>query len=76
MDIGAASLKSEVDILKLAASLEGAAVNVYIGAVAQLGNPDHRRLVGQLVADEALHWTVLTSTLNERPPEQALSFGA
>lgn len=76
VDIGAASLKSEVDILKLAASLEGAAVNVYIGAVAQLGNQDHRRLVGQLVADETLHWTVLTSALNERLPEQALSFGA
>lgn len=51
-DIGAASLKTEADILKLAASLEGAAVNVYFGAVAPLGNQYHRRLVGQLVADE------------------------
>jgi len=76
VDIGAASLKTEVDILKLAASLEGAAVNVYIGAIAQLGNREQARLVGQLVADETMHWTVLTSALNERLPDQALSFGA
>lgn len=75
-DIGAASLKTEADILRLAASLEGAAVNVYIGAIAQLGNRDQARLVGQLVADETMHWTVLTSALNERLPDQALSFGA
>ena len=76
VDIGAASLQTEADILKLAASLEGAAVNVYIGALSGLGNRDHARLLGQLVADETMHWTVLTSALNERLPAQALSFGA
>ncbi len=75
-DIDAASLKSEVDVLALAASLEGAAVNVYVEAIAGLGQKEHARLVSRLVADETMHWTVLTLALNERLPEQALSFGA
>ncbi len=75
-DIGAATLTSEVEVLTLAASLEGAAVNVYIAAIAGgFGAPDRARLVGQLVADETLHWTVLTQALGQRLPEQALSFG-
>lgn len=75
-DIGAASLKNEVEVLTLAASLEGAAVNVYVAAIASgFDAPDHARLVAQLVADETLHWTVLTQALGQRLPEQALSFG-
>ncbi len=76
VDIDAASLTKEIDVLTLAASLEGAAVNVYIEAIAGFGTEDHARLVSQLVADETMHWTVLTMALNERLPERALSFGA
>ncbi|MEQ8650898.1 MAG: ferritin-like domain-containing protein [Kiloniellales bacterium] len=76
VDIGAASLTNEVEVLTLAASLEGAAVNVYIEAIAGMGTDAHARLVAQLVADETMHWTVLTTALNERLPERALSFGA
>jgi len=76
IDIGAATLKNEVDVLALAASLEGAAVNVYVAAItAGFGARDHAHLVGQLVADETMHWTTLTLALGQRLPEQALSFG-
>src|SRR5262245_4770264 len=74
-DINAAALKSETDVLKLAATLEGAATAVYINAIGRLGNRKYARLVSQLVADETMHWTVLTSALRESLPAKAFSFG-
>ncbi len=76
VDIDAASLENQAQVLQLAASLEGAAVNVYINAIPGLGTEEHARLVSRLVADETMHWTVLTTALGEGLPQQALFFGA
>ncbi|MEZ5666794.1 MAG: ferritin-like domain-containing protein [Alphaproteobacteria bacterium] len=76
VDIGAAALTSELDILKLAAQLEGAAVNAYVGTLATLADKDHARLVAQLVADETMHWTVLTTAVGDALPTGAFAFGA
>ena len=74
--LNAASLKSQTDVLKLAARLERGATNAYLGVIPSFGDKALAQVAARLAADEAMHWTALTGALAEALPAQALSFGA
>lgn len=73
--LGAAALKSQTDIFRLALRLERGAANAYLGLLAPLENDDLDTLVARLAADEVMHATVFMAGLNERFAERALIFG-
>jgi len=75
-ELNAASLKSQTDVLMLAAKLERGAANAYLGVIPSFDNKDLAQVSGRLAADETMHWTVLASALKESLPQKALSFGA
>jgi len=72
----APSLKTQDDILKLALSLELGATNAYISVIPNFQDRDLSRLSARILADEAMHWTALASTLGQALPANALTFGA
>lgn len=74
--LNAATLKTQDDILKLALNLELGATNAYISVIPTFQDHDLARLSGRLVADEAMHWTALASTLGQPLPANAMMFGA
>ena len=74
--LNAASLKSQTDVLRLAARLERAAANAYIGVMPSFGDRALAQVAARLVADETMHWTVLAQTLGDKLPVKALAFGA
>jgi rubrerythrin len=74
--LNAGSLKSQADVLDLAARLELGATNAYLGVIPAFGNRDLAKVAGRLAADETMHYTVLTSALGRPLPTAALSFGA
>jgi len=69
-------LKSQADVLMLAAKLEKGAANAYLGVIPAFESKDLAQVAGRLAADETMHWTVLASALKQALPEKALSFGA
>jgi rubrerythrin len=69
-------LKSQADVLDLAARLELGATNAYLGVIPALGNKDLAKVAARLAADETMHFTVLTNALGRPLPMTALSFGA
>ena len=71
-----ASIKSDVDVLKLAQRLELGATNAYLGVIPSFGSKDLAKVSGRLAADEAMHYTALTQALGQALPAQAMSFGA
>lgn len=73
--INAAAIQSQEDILRLAVKLERGAANAYIGSIASLNDYKLAQLFARLGADEAAHWTVLTSAIGEAIPKQAFIFG-
>jgi len=75
-ELNAASLKSQADVLMLAAKLERGAANAYLGVIPSFDNKDLAQVSGRLAADETMHWTVLASALKESLPQKALTFGA
>jgi hypothetical protein len=74
--LNAATLKSQADVLMLAAKLEKGAANAYLGVIPAFESKDLAQVAGRLAADETMHWTVLASALKQALPEKALSFGA
>ena len=74
--LNAGALKSQADVLDLAARLELGATNAYLGVIPSLGNKDLAKVAARLAADETMHFTVLTSALGRPLPAGALSFGA
>jgi len=72
----AETLKSQTDVLRLAARLERGAANAYLGVIPAFGDAGLAQIAGRLAADETMHWTVLASALGEQLPQMALSFGA
>ncbi len=70
------TLKSQADVLALAARLELGATNAYLGVIPAFGSRDLARVAGRLAADETLHFTVLTQALGRALPSGALTFGA
>ena len=74
--LNAAALKSQGDVLDLAARLELGATNAYLGVIPSLGSKDLAKVAARLAADETMHFTVLTNALGRPLPGGALSFGA
>lgn len=72
----AATLKSQADVLGLAARLELGATNAYLGVIPAFGDSELAKVAARLAADETMHYTVLTSALGRPLPGGALSFGA
>ena len=75
-DLKADTLKNQTDVLRLAQRLELGAVNAYLGVMPSFGERALAQVAGRLVADETMHWTVLTSTLGQPLPGKSLTFGA
>ena len=75
-ELNAGSLKSQADVLMLAAKLERGAANAYLGVIPSFQSKDLAQVSGRLAADETMHWTVLASALKQSLPDKALSFGA
>ena len=74
--LGAGGLKSQGDVLTLAARLELGAVNAYLGVIPSLGDKDLAKVAARLAADETMHWSLLANALGKPVPMAALSFGA
>lgn len=74
--LGAGGLKSQTDILNLAARLELGAANAYIGVIPAFSEKDMAKVAARLAADETMHWSLLANALGKPVPMAALSFGA
>ena len=72
----AATLKSQADVLALAARLELGATNAYLGVIPAFESRDLAKVAGRLAADETMHYTALVSALGGALPGNALFFGA
>ena len=72
----AEQLRSQADILALAARLELGATNAYLGVIPAFGQRELAQVAGRLAADETMHYTVLMNALGRPLPAGALSFGA
>jgi len=74
--LNAASLKSQNDVLDLAARLELGATNAYLGVIPAFKEGQLAKVAGRLAADETMHWALLNNALGRQLPAGALSFGA
>ncbi|MCW5654311.1 ferritin-like domain-containing protein [Hydrogenophaga sp.] len=74
--LNASALKSQADVLDLAARLELGATNAYLGVIPSLMDRELAKVAARLAADETMHFTVLTGALGRPLPPGALSFGA
>jgi rubrerythrin len=70
------ALKSQTDVLTLAAKLELGATNAYLGVIPSFKDPNLAKVAGRLAADEAAHWAILNNALGNPPPAKACTFGA
>jgi len=75
MSLGAASIKSQADILHLAQRLERGAANAYLGVIPSFQDRAFAQVSARLAADEVMHWTALTGALGEALPTMPLTFG-
>lgn len=69
------TLKSQNDVLELAARLEMGATNAYLGVIPSFKDASLAKVAARLAADETMHWTILNNALG-RPLAAAFSFGA
>ena len=74
--LNASSLKSQTDVLQLAARLEKGAANAYLGVIPSFSDGGLKQVSARLAADETMHWTALAGALGENLPTKALTFGA
>jgi rubrerythrin len=74
--LNAGSLKSQADVLSLAATLELGATNAYLGVIPAFADRALAQVSARLAADETAHWTQLNAALGRAFPTNALSFGA
>ncbi len=74
--LGVASVKTDVDVLKLAQRLELGAANAYLGVIPGFESKELAQVSARLAADETMHWTALTSALGQPLPGLPLTFGA
>lgn len=68
-------LKSQEDVLDLAARLELGATNAYLGVIPAFKDSALAKIAGRLAADEAAHFALLNFDL-KRPLSKAFAFGA
>lgn len=69
------TVKSATDVLRLAQKLEKGAANAYIGVIPAFGSKDLAKVAGQLAADEATHWALLSNALGDSLPTAPFIFG-
>jgi hypothetical protein len=69
------ALKTEGDVVALAAKLEQGAASAYVGQVAALRDPKLAQLFSSLAADEAVHWTTLNNAQGLEIRPKAYLFG-
>lgn len=74
-DLNLGALKSQGDVVTLAAKLELGATNAYVGQLSALKDPQLAHLFGQLSTDEAVHWAVLNNALGNAVPAAPYLFG-
>ena len=74
--LNAAAIKSQTDILELAARLELGATNAYLGVIPSFKDPQLAKVAGRLAADEVMHWTLLNNVLGKPLPAGGMPFGA
>ena len=70
------TLKSQADVLDLAARLELGATNAYLGVIPSFKDAQLAKVAGRLAADETMHWTILNQALGRPMMADALPFGA
>jgi hypothetical protein len=70
------TLKSQADVLELAARLELGATNAYLGVIPAFRDAGLAKVAGRLAADETMHWSILSSAMGKPMPMAALTFGA
>jgi rubrerythrin len=70
------TLKTQADVLGLAARLEMGATNAYLGVIPSFKNSQLAKVSARLAADEALHWTILNNALGKPLPAGGMPFGA
>lgn len=70
------TLKTQADVLDLAARLELGATNAYLGVIPSFKDPQLAKIAGRLAADETMHWTILNNALGRPMMADALPFGA
>ena len=70
------TLKSQNDVLELAARLEMGATNAYLGVIPSFKSAALAQVAGRLAADEALHWALLNNVLGRPLPKGGMPFGA
>ena len=70
------TLKSQSDVLDLAARLELGTTNAYLSVIPAFKETQLAKVAGRLAADETLHWAMLNNALGRPLPGAALSFGA
>ena len=68
-------LKTEEDVLSLAARLELGATNAYLGVIPSFHDIQLSKIAGRLAAEEATHFALLNFDL-KRPFAPTMSFGA
>ena len=74
--LGAGGLKSQTDVLDLAARLEIGAANAYLGVIPSFAEKNLAKVAARLAADETMHWSLLANALGKPVPQAALTFGA
>ncbi|WP_298371387.1 ferritin-like domain-containing protein [Azospirillum sp.] len=74
--LNAGSLKTQDDVLRLAAKLELGAANAYLGVIPSFSEGMLKQVAARLAADETMHWTALSGVLGLPLPTGPLSFGA
>jgi rubrerythrin len=74
--LNASAIKSQEDILNLAARLELGASNAYLGVIPSFQDVNLAKVAARLAADETMHWTALSGVLGRQLPGAPLSFGA
>ncbi|MEC9358733.1 MAG: ferritin-like domain-containing protein [Sinimarinibacterium flocculans] len=70
------SIATGEDVLRLAQRLELGAINAYLGVMPSFVDRSLSKVAGRLIADETLHYTVLSQALGQPLPQGTLSFGA
>jgi rubrerythrin len=75
VSLNIAAIKTQADILRLAEAHERGAANAYIGVIPSLGNKDLVLVAAKIAADEAAHWSLLTTALGDKLPAAAFMFG-
>ncbi|MBS0475340.1 MAG: ferritin-like domain-containing protein [Proteobacteria bacterium] len=75
VSLNIAAIHNQTDILRLAQAHERGAANAYIGVMPSLGGRDLAQVCAKIAADEAAHWSLLTSALGDKLPGPAFMFG-